>query len=102
MATFPFYAVYNRADNTAILELGNATQMGGETTFGIHLTLAIVIVIGMFIMLIYLIWLRKQRLTAEEWLDANRAILFSHAAKLKSEEEILQAIVDSKELKYFD
>ena len=89
MATFPFYAVFNRADNTALLELGNVTQIGGPTEFGLHLGLAIVIVVGTFIMLIYLIYLRKQRLNAEEWLDANRAILFSHAAKLKSEEEIL-------------
>ena len=89
MATFPFYTVFNRADNTALLELGNVTQIGGPTEFGLHLGLAIVIVVGTFIMLIYLIYLRKQRLNAEEWLDANRAILFSHAAKLKSEEEIL-------------
>lgn len=53
------------------------------------MTLAIVIVIGIFIMLIYLIVLRKSRLDAEEWLDANRRVLFTHAAKLKSEEEIV-------------
>ena len=89
MATFPFYAVYNRQENTATLELGNVTQIGGPSEYGLHMTLAIVIVVGIFIMLIYLIVLRKNRLDAEEWLDANRRVLFTHAAKLKSEEEIV-------------
>ena len=29
LASFPFYAVYDRQANTAILELGNATELGG-------------------------------------------------------------------------
>ena len=49
-------------------------------------------------MLVYLIYLRRNRIKAEEWLEQNKATLFSHAANLKSEEEILEALVKSKEL----
>ena len=52
----------------------------------------------MTIMVIYLIFLRYTRIQAEEWLKANKKILFSHAADLKTEEEILEALVNSKEL----
>jgi hypothetical protein len=50
-------------------------------------------------MLVYLIVLRRNRIKAEEWLEQHKGTLFSHAANLKTEEEILEALVKSKELK---
>lgn len=49
-------------------------------------------------MLVYLIYLRRNRIKAEEWLEQHKNTLFSHAANLKTEEEILEALVKSKEL----
>ena len=50
-------------------------------------------------MLIYLIVLRRNRIKAEEWLEQHKSTIFSQAANLKTEEEILEALVKSKELK---
>ena len=49
-------------------------------------------------MLVYLIYLRRNRIKAEEWLEQHKNTLFSHSANLKTEEEILEALVKSKEL----
>jgi len=49
-------------------------------------------------MLVYLIVLRRNRIKAEEWLEQHKSTLFSHAANLKTEEEILEALVKSKDL----
>lgn len=98
MATFPFFAIYDRATNTVTLELGNAVHMGGSGTFGMQIAISICIVILLFIMLVYLIVLRRARILAEEWLEQHKSMLFSHATNLKTEEEILDALVKSKEL----
>ena len=50
-------------------------------------------------MLVYLIYLRRARIQAEEWLELHKGTLFSQTANLKTEEEILEALVKSKELK---
>ena len=98
MATFPVYAVFDRNANTVQLELGNASSIGGKGTLGVQIAISVAIVIILFVMLVYLIYLRRNRIKAEEWLEQNKATLFSHAANLKSEEEILEALVKSKEL----
>ena len=98
MATFPVYAVFDRTANTAVIELGNASSIGGKGTLGVQIAISVAIVIILFVMLVYLIYLRRNRIKAEEWLEQNKATLFSHAANLKSEEEILEALVKSKEL----
>ena len=98
MATFPVYAVFDRDANTAVIELGNASSIGGKGTLGVQIAISVAIVIVLFVMLVYLIYLRRNRIKAEEWLEQNKATLFSHAANLKSEEEILEALVKSKEL----
>ena len=50
-------------------------------------------------MLVYLIFLRRKRIKAEEWLEQHKNTLFSQSANLKTEEEILEALVKSKDLK---
>ena len=99
MATFPFYSVFDRATNTAVIELGNVTTLGGSDSLGVQITVSVLIVVILFVMLVYLIVLRRNRIKAEEWLEQNKGTLVSHAANLKTEEEILEALVKSKELK---
>jgi len=99
MATFPFFVIFDRLNNSAALELGNATQLGGKGALGVQIAVSITIVLVLFIMLVYLIVLRRNRIKAEEWLEQHKGTLFSHAANLKTEEEILEALVKSKELK---
>ena len=97
MATFPFYAVFDRETNRVAMELGNAQDLGGEKEMGLQLAASAVIVIGLLVLLGYLIYLRKSRIAAEEWLESHENILFSHAKNIKSEEEILQSLVDHAE-----
>ena len=73
--------------------------MGGKGTRGVQIAVSITIVLILFLMLVYLIVLRRNRIKAEEWLEQHKSTLFSHAANLKTEEEILEALVKSKELK---
>jgi len=50
-------------------------------------------------MLIYLIYLRRARIQAEEWLELNKNTLFSQHSNLKTEEEILEALVKCQKKK---
>lgn len=52
---------------------------------------------GLLVLLGYLILLRAQRLSAEEWLENNSHILFTHAKKIKADEDILEQLVDAAE-----
>ena len=99
MAKFPFFQIYDRVANTATVELGGATALGGKSALGIQIAISITVVVILFIMLIYLIVLRRNRIKAEEWLEQHKSTIFSQAANLKTEEEILEALVKSKELK---
>ena len=98
MAEFPFYAVYDMDTLSVDISLGNSTKNDGKGALGIQIAISIAIVIVLFIMLVYLIYLRRNRIKAEEWLEQHKNTLFSHAANLKTEEEILEALVKSKEL----
>ena len=62
MATFPFYAVFDRETNRVAMELGNAQDLGGEKEMGLQLAASAVIVIGLLVLLGYLIYLRKSRI----------------------------------------
>lgn len=97
MATFPFFAVYDRVANTVTAELGGASTMGGDDKVGIHVFASAIILTGLVVMLIYLIALRHLRLKAEEWLEKNADILFNHAKNLKTEDEIIDALVEHKD-----
>ena len=98
MSEFPFYIVFDTDNNSATFALGGATDMNGKGTLGIQISISIAIVIVLFVMLVYLIYLRRNRIKAEEWLEQHKNTLFSHSANLKTEEEILEALVKSKEL----
>lgn len=97
LATFPFYAVFDRVENRVAMELGNASDMNGAHEMGLQLASSAIIVLGLLILLGYLIYLRKSRIQAEEWLEQHEHILFSHAKNIKSEEDILQSLVDHAE-----
>jgi len=62
------------------------------------LMIALAIVATLLAMLVYLIALRAIRIKAEAWLEKNRHIIFSHAKNLKSDEELLEAILNSPRL----
>ena len=98
LAQFPFFAIYDRATNTAKLELGGAVEQYNNGVAFSAVVVALAIVVVLLIMIVYLIVLRSLRLKAEEWLDRNRHVLFNHANKLKTEEEILEAILASPKL----
>ena len=62
LATFPFYAVFDRETNRVAMELGNAQDLGGEKEMGLQLAASAIIVIGLLVLLGYLIYLRKTRI----------------------------------------
>ena len=98
LATFPFYTIFDRVANTATVELGGAVEISKSGTNGSALVIAIAIVVMICVMLVYLIALRAMRIKAEEWLEANKHILFCPiAAKLKCENDILKKLVDGQE-----
>ena len=73
--------------------------MSGKSSLGVQITISVIMVIVLFLLLVYLIYLRRNRIKAEEWLEQHKNTLFSQTANLKTEEEILEALVKSKELK---
>lgn len=77
MAKFPFFQIYDRAANTATVELGGATRLGGKSALGIQIAVSIAVVVVLFVMLIYLIVLRRNRIKAEEWLEQHKSTIFS-------------------------
>lgn len=83
---------------SAEISIGGSTDNDGKGALGVQIAISIAIVIVLFVMLVYLIYLRRNRIKAEEWLEQHKNTLFSHAANLKTEEEILEALVKSKEL----
>ena len=98
LATYPFYTVYDRESNTAKIELGGAVSRQNAGTNFVPAIIAIAIVVILVVMVVYLIALRSMRIKAEEWLEKNRHILFSHANKLKTEGELLDSILNSPKL----
>ena len=82
MAEFPFYAVYERPTSESsygrvTIELGATTPTDGKGTLGVQIAISIIIVIILFAMLVYLIFLRRKRIKAEEWLEQHKNTLFS-------------------------
>ena len=69
MAEFPFYIVYDRSTKTAQFQLGGSSDANGKGTLGVQISISIAIVVVLFVMLVYLIYLRRNRIKAEEWLE---------------------------------
>jgi len=93
LSQFPYFAIYDRELETGMFELGGATPKNNAGPQGVAVGISIAVVAIMIVLLLYLIMLRKNRLTAEEWLDAHRKILFTHAKCLKSEDDILEELL---------
>lgn len=97
LSMFPYFAYYDRELETGTFELGGAVNKGGSGPQGLAVGISIAICAIIIVLLLYLIMLRKDRLRAEEWLEANKKILFTHAVCLKSDDEILKELLDSKD-----
>lgn len=80
------------------MAMAGSVDVNSSSSLGFQIAVSITIVVVLFVMLVYLIYLRRNRIKAEEWLEENKHILFSGAKNLKTEEEILEALVKSKEM----
>lgn len=52
----------------------------------------------LFLLLVYLIYLRRNRIKAEEWLEVHKDILFGSTWGKMTEVEILEALVKNKNM----
>jgi len=68
LATIPVFVQYNRSDNTALINLGGSTAIPKDQNFAIQIGISLAIVLLLFVMLVYLIHLRRNRMLAEKWL----------------------------------
>ena len=60
--------------------------------------MSIIIISVLFLLLVYLIYLRRNRLKAEEWLDVHKDVLFGTNWGKMTEVEILEALVKQKNM----
>lgn len=97
LSKFPYFAIYDRATDTGLFELGGATNKNNAGPMGLEIGIAIGVCVIMIVLLLYLIMLRKDRLTAEDWLEAHRKILFTHAACLRCDDDILEELLKHEE-----
>ena len=97
MSKFPFYAIFDRETNSAEMQLGGATELGGPQQVGVQVAIAVVCVGILVTGCIYLIYLRKLRLEAEDWLDKNRHFLLTHAKGLMEDDDIIDKIANGKD-----
>ena len=98
IAQFPLIVSYDLATGSTTLNLGGTGETPQNDDLAKQIVVSLSIVIILFIMLVYLIYLRRNRIKAEEWLEQNKSILFNSALGLKSEEEILEALVKSQKM----
>ena len=92
LAEFPFYAHYDRAAGSATIQIGNASEEGG-TTLGVQFLYSFAVMVVVYAMLVYLIFLRRSKIKAEEWLETHKNTLFNHGSNFKTEEEVIEALV---------
>ena len=52
----------------------------------------------LFLLLVYLIYLRRNRIKAEEWLEVHKDVLFGSTWGKMTEVEILEALVKNKNM----
>lgn len=98
ISKFPLIVNYDLATGTTTLNIGGDAETPSDSDLAMQIIISLAIVIILFIMLVYLIYLRRNRIKAEEWLENNKSILFNSALGLKSEEEILEALVKSQKV----
>ena len=90
--------VYNREDDTAVMSIGGSTDVEEKKIFTLQITLAVVCTIILFLLLLYLIVLKRNRIRAEEWLEYHKDMLFGSTWGNMTEVEILEALVKNKSL----
>ena len=98
LSSFPFQAHFDVEGGKVSMAMAGSVDVNSSSSLGFQIAVSITIVVVLFVMLVYLIYLRRNRIKAEEWLEENKHILFSGAKNLKTEEEILEALVKSKEM----
>lgn len=98
LAKLPLYVVFDREANSGTINLGGSMPIPTDEQFALQISISLGIVVILFVMLVYLIYLRRNRMEAEKWLQNNKNILFNSALGLKSEEEILEALVKSQKM----
>ena len=54
--------------------------------------------IVIYALLVYLVFLRRNKIKAEEWLETHRNTIFNHGSNYKTEEEVIEALVQQQEL----
>ena len=89
---------YERSINSGLMNIGGISDIPENQDLAVQILISLTIVIILFLMLVYLIYLRRNRIKAEEWLEQNKNILFNSALGIKSEEEILEALVKSQKM----
>ena len=88
--------VYDRSTLGVIVSVGNSSMT--DNFPWLQLTLCFVPGIGLFIVLLYLISLKRKRVRAEEWLETHNDILFGTTWGSMSEIEILESLVKNRGL----
>ena len=96
LAKFSMMVVYNRAAGTVQVAITEGTP--SDDFPALSLSLCFVPGIGIFLILVYLISLKRKRMRAEEWLDTHNDILFGTTWGSMSEIEILESLVKNRGL----
>ena len=96
LAKFPLMVVYDREAKSVKVAIGNSDET--DKLPWLPLSLCFIPGIGLFLILLYLISLKRKRLRAEEWLETHNDILFGATWGSLSEIEILESLVKNRGL----
>ena len=97
-ASFDLMVIYDRTDSTAMVGIGQSRKIDSSTLFKIQITVSIICTVILFCLLLYLIYLKRNRIRAEEWLEVHKDLLFGSTWGSLTEVEILEALVKNKSL----
>ena len=78
------------------MSIGGSTPADDDAELRLQIILSVVITTVLFLLLLYLIYLRRNRIKAEEWLDLHKDVLFGSTWGKMTEVEILEALVKNK------
>ena len=98
LSKFPIMVSYDRQNLNGIMIVGGSDPNGSGANFKLQIILSIVIITVLFLLLVYLIFLRRNRIKAEEWLETHKDLLFGNNWGKMTEVEILEALVKSKNM----
>ena len=90
--------VYDRPNKSCVINIGGSTATDGGDEFQIQIIVSIAIITVLFLLLVYLIYLRRNRIKAEEWLEVHKDVLFGSTWGKMTEVEILEALVKNKNM----